>query len=110
MATAQGQAHGYGHGQMTAAMMDKALPATRLLEKCRLMFQMQEALECQKIEFARIDIIQPNPQNPPEAKAPSSDQSVEVQILVEEGCHHSNAPLLELVVATLFSINTSCNG
>eukprot|EP00250_Pteridium_aquilinum_P007153 c16934_g1_i2 orf=67-360(+) len=38
---------------MTSGMLEKALPATRLLEKCRLMFQVQEALENQKIEFAK---------------------------------------------------------
>ncbi|KAJ7553333.1 hypothetical protein O6H91_06G093800 [Diphasiastrum complanatum] len=42
-----------GGGQMTAVMLDKALPATRLLEKRRLMFQVQEALEHKKLEFAR---------------------------------------------------------
>ncbi|KAH7291965.1 hypothetical protein KP509_29G044200 [Ceratopteris richardii] len=37
----------------TTAMLENALPATRLLEKCRLMFQVQEALENKKIEFAK---------------------------------------------------------
>ncbi|XP_024516016.1 cilia- and flagella-associated protein 73 [Selaginella moellendorffii] len=41
-----------GGGQVTVVALDKALPATRLLEKRRLMFQVQEALERKKVEFA----------------------------------------------------------
>ncbi|KAH7428139.1 hypothetical protein KP509_10G077600 [Ceratopteris richardii] len=37
----------------TVGILENALPATRLLEKCRLMFQVQEALENQKVEFAK---------------------------------------------------------
>lgn len=42
-----------GFVQLTSCMLEKALPATRLIEKCRLMYQVQEALENKKIEFAK---------------------------------------------------------
>lgn len=42
---------------MNPGQLDKALPATRLLEKRRMVAQVQEALENQKIEFAQKEEI-----------------------------------------------------
>ena len=44
---------GHGNGAIQQMNLDDVSPATRLLEKRRQMFEVQEALEMQKEEFAR---------------------------------------------------------
>jgi hypothetical protein len=38
---------------IAAGQLDKALPATRLLEKRRLMHLVHDELECQKVDFTK---------------------------------------------------------
>lgn len=54
MAGAGGDAGGHGGTTMPHSfLLDHVSPATRLLEKRRQMFEIQEALEAQKEEFSR---------------------------------------------------------
>lgn len=56
MAMAAGAGGGDAGGQAAMPhnfLLDHVSPATRLLEKRRQMFEIQEALEAQKEEFAR---------------------------------------------------------